>query len=808
MKQIPPAFEGLTRYRQFITYMLVPSVSRPGSVDKIPINPFTLEPTNPHDPNNWMSAAAAIEQAHKCPADVGVGFVFTRHDPFFFLDIDKCLTPEGHWSALAQSLMDAFRGAAFEVSQSGKGLHIIGSGACPPHSCKNTSHGIELYTEARFVALTGDFTEGSVEQSMTPQLQWLVTNYFSKAIRHDEDPDLWNHEPVAEWNGPMDDDVLINKAMSTVGVANVFGGKASFQDLFEANVHVLAAAYPSSSGKPFDESSADMALACHLAFWTGKNHERIKNIMVRSALARGKWDREQYMRETIRNACSLQANVYSMSYKAGGPAAAPIQAVPREQTTQLVSAIPASMLPAVTGSREMAQVPEISAGAQYMPASEQPEYFKGCIYIRNSHSVLVPDGTMLKPDVFRAMYSGYDFALDLSNSKKTKSAWEAFIESQAFKFPKANRHVFRPELPPLKIFAEEGETVVNSYVPVDTPRRIGNPAPFLDLLAKLLPNLRDQQILLSYMAACVQYPGAKFQWCPILQGCEGNGKTTLVRCVAFAIGKKYSHTPNVLDIANKFNGWIAEKLFIGIDEIYTQDKQELLTTLYPMITNDVLEVQIKGREKQVIDNRANFFMTTNHEDAIKVTEDTRRWCMFFTAQQSKKDKERCGMGGSYFPHLYRWLRAEGYEIVNDYLRTYIIQDEFNPAGVCIEAPATSAYIKASDIGKGRIEQEVLEAVAMGMQGFRGNWMSSVVLDKFLRDRHLDRFVPHVKRRKFLVSLGYDYHPALPGGRATLPIIQEGNNRPLLYCRMDAVPFAQDPIDARNRYMYDQGYAQS
>lgn len=817
MKEFPPAFDGLARYRQFITYMLVPSLSKPGAADKVPVSPVTLHAVSPMDPANWMDKDTAMAEIAKSPVTLGLGFVFTMHDPFFFLDIDKCLIDE-HWSPLADQLMDVFKGAAFEVSQSGKGLHIIGSGACPPHGCKNKTYGIELYTESRFVALTGDYTEGHVDFNCASQLKWLVNTYFGK-------PDIdesteWTHQPVPEWNGPQDDDVLINKMCAQQQTAmQVFGGKASFEALFNADVDALAVAYPDAN-RPYDESSADMALASHLAFWTGKNHERMKNIMLRSKLVRGKWDREDYMRSTIMNACAMCTQVYSMSFNKGGIVPPPIMAEARSGGQ--VALLPAELTQVPGGSTQVAlpgsgvqppatqEATAVTPGVQYMPAALQPEYFRGCVYVRDQHKILVPDGTLLKPDQFRAMYAGYSFAKDLSNSKVTTSAWEAFIESQAFKFPKVSRHVFRPELPPLKIFSEEGETVVNSYVPIETPRRIGDPGPFLDLVERLLPNLRDRQILMSYMAACVQYPGIKFQWCPILQGTEGNGKSTLSRAVAFAVGKRYSHFPNATDIANKFNGWISEKLFIGVEEIYTQEKQELLSALYPMITNDQIEIQMKGGEKFTGDNRANFMMNTNHQDAVKVSADTRRWCMFYTAQQTAADKARYGMGGSYFPQLYRWLKYDGgYEIINEYLHTYPIQDDFNPAGVCVEAPRTTAFLKASEISTGRIEQEVIEAINMNMQGFRGHWVSSYALDRFLRERQLAKFVPMGKRRELMVAIGYDYHPRLEavGGRSPLGIMAEGNTRPILYSRVDSPPFARDPIEARNKYVSDQGYEQ-
>lgn len=794
MQQLPEAFAGLARYRQFIVYRLAPSLTIPGATDKIPTNPFTLYPANPMDPDNWMDFETARSGLSNAP-DLGIGFVFTSQDPFFFLDIDKCLEGE-NWSERATQMLEYFDGAAVEISQSGSGLHIIGSGTVPSHACKNKEEKLELYTEQRFVALTGSYTSGSVDHNCQRELEWLVTNFFDK-------PDItvdgeeWSHRPVEEWNGPWDDDLLIDKAMQSQSGGNVFGNKASFADLFEAREDVLAAAYPETGGKmrPFDESSADMALAQHLAFWTGKNHERIKNIMLRSKLVRDKWDRDDYIVRTVQNACALQGDVYNVQYKLGHTQTAPVLAAPREVSVP------------VPGT-EVAETPaQAQPGMQFLTAQEQPEYFRGCVYIRSLHRILVPDGSLLKPEQFRVTYGGYNFCMDAANAKTTKSAWEAFTESQAYKFPKVHHHVFRPELPPLKIFSEEGVTVVNSYVPIDTERAPGDPSPFLNLLYKLLPSQRDREILLCYMAALVQYPGQKFMWAPVLQGVEGNGKTTLLQVVAFCVGRRYSHFPNAQDIANKFNAWLAEKLFIGLEEVYVGDKREVLDALKPMITNSEIEIQRKGQDQEKIDNRANFMLTTNHMDGIKVTTDTRRWCMLFTAQQTRADKQRDGLEGSYFPNLYHWLNNGGYAIINGYLREFPITEEFNPAGQCVEAPTTSSSIDAQDMSLGSIEQEIKEAIEMGESGFKGGWVSSIKLDELLQERHLARLVPRNKRRRLMNGLGYDWHPALGdnGGRVNRTILQEGAKKPVLFYKMDQVVGTHDAGQARNEYIQAQGY---
>src|SRR5690606_886953 len=62
----------------------------------------------------------------------------------------------------------------------------------------------------------------------------------------------------------------------------------------------LSKAYPSATGDAYDRSSADAALASHLHFWTGRNCERVRQLMERSGLVRDKWrDRPESLETTV-----------------------------------------------------------------------------------------------------------------------------------------------------------------------------------------------------------------------------------------------------------------------------------------------------------------------------------------------------------------------------------------------------------------------------------------------------------------------------------------------------------------------------
>lgn len=728
----------LANYGQFILHR-----------DKRPVG-LDLNYIDPHDPANWLTYQQAEQYAPVLQAEIG--FVFTANDPFFFLDLDKCFV-NGRWSELAQYLCGVLSGCAVEISRSGVGLHIIGISKPVQHACKNVQLGIELYTEKRFVAITDYNTIGNVGTDATEVLQQIINMYFPPQgkIEHVD----WTDKPCAEWNGYEDDQQLIEAMLKTTSAANIFGNKAAIRDLWGANETVLSGVYPSPSGNPFDHSSADAALCAHLAFWTGKNCDRMDRLFRQSNLMRDKWElREDYRYSTIVKAVGNCANVYAKRKRE-----------PQQQ--------PESVKPNTKPAAQLVY----KTGYQFISPDDQVELFKGCVYVEKLNRVFTPSGALLKQEQFKVMYGGYIFNLDTELDKTTTNAWTAFTESQAVNFPKVKTICFRPDLAEGAIIKDR----VNIYIDKPVELLEGDPAPFFDFLSRILPNERDRVILVSYMAACVQHKGVKFQWAPLVQGVEGNGKSLLIRVMTHAIDEDYTHLVNPKDIDNKFNAWVLGKIFAGIEEIYIQDRFEAVNALKPLITNDRIEIQAKGADQVTSDNRANFMLCTNHKDAIRKSQNDRRYCVFFTAQQSLIDIKRCGMGGDYFPDMYNWLKNGGYKIVANFLHTYAIPEEFNPATHCHRAPETSTTAEAMELSLGRIEQEILTQVEQGTPGFIGGWISSIALDRLLKSMRDDKRISRHRRAEILEELGYIKHPNLDDGRSPHVIPIDGG-RPRLWIK--------------------------
>lgn len=265
---------------------------------KVPCDLATGQRIDPHDASRWMpyALAHALDPDH-------VGFVLTADDPYFCIDLDHAWDGE-QWSQVALDTVARFPGAYVEVSYSGDGLHVIGRGALPD-GYGTRGPAVECYTHARFIAITGRHAQGDPDTEC--DLAAWAALYLKPA-------GLPATVSTGDATPLPDDDDLIRRmlgARASAGVA--FGGKASAADLWHGNTPALADAWPSQTDD-YDRSAADAALAAHLAFWTGKDHERMARLMRRSALVRDKWDRrgDDYLRRTIIGACAQVQRVYQV----------------------------------------------------------------------------------------------------------------------------------------------------------------------------------------------------------------------------------------------------------------------------------------------------------------------------------------------------------------------------------------------------------------------------------------------------------------------------------------------------------------
>jgi hypothetical protein len=116
------------------------------------------------EPRDWASYETALAAWQANPQRyAGIGFVFTKSDPFAGIDLDDCLNSEGGVKPWARGVVERFADSYCEISPSGGGLKIWVYGALPANVPKVLvgDGGIELYDHARYFAVTGRAFRGA-----------------------------------------------------------------------------------------------------------------------------------------------------------------------------------------------------------------------------------------------------------------------------------------------------------------------------------------------------------------------------------------------------------------------------------------------------------------------------------------------------------------------------------------------------------------------------------------------------------------------------------------------------------------------
>lgn len=631
-----------------------------------------------------------------------LGFWLTPDCGYWFFDLDKASSGDGVVSPLAAQLVACFPGALVEWSSSGKGLHVIGKGVAPPHRCKPPRNikqsmlplELEFYTEGRGIAfgLSGE-AQGSADTQHDLMVASLCTLYFPpRAVGEPGD----GARP--EWRGPADDDVLLMRALAARQSAeSAFGGKPGFARLW-AGVDVE------------QNSDNDMALASHLAFWTGCDEERVHRMMMRSGLRREKWDSHRpggtYLTHTIANACATTTTVYQepernqsaamalygargndlATVTMAGQGAAVITPELKALVQELLDAVTACgtiedmhnlVVPRIQGAgvpgvyREQlvravnaqldiwhAKLPVGQLRALLFPPAmvdassvEAPLWVQQHCYVKDGDFFYdTGNGARLSYQGFQAEYSRL-MPMRPSGGRENPVEW-AFTR---WHISTVHHLGYRPDMP--MFYTWDGLDYANLYNPSSvpacatewTPEGIAGIQALQGMLWDMTGRREDvYKVLLGWLAHNCQKPGVKIRWAPIIKGCPGDAKTIVTNVLRAAMGYRNVNVTGNATLRNNggFNDWMVGAAVNVIEEIMLTGKERhsLFNAMLECITNDVLNVNAKGAKTYKTWNVTNHMANTNHNDALPLPKEDRRWFVVFTPWESLPDMYAyCGM---------------------------------------------------------------------------------------------------------------------------------------------------------------------
>ena len=597
-----------------------------------------------------------------------LGYWLTQEERLFFIDLDNCVDPAtGTLTPAAAALAAPFvtAGCFFEASTSGTGAHIVGtySGELPAHSNRvPKEHNHEFYIQDRGIVLNLPASQGDPSVDATGHLLTMLPEWFPP--RAAPQLVLPVGERRADWRGPEDDDELIRRALAAQGsVASRLGGKASFADLWEGRVE--------------KNSESDMALASHLAFWTGCDVERIERLMFRSGLVRDKWrEHRTYLRDiTIAHACATTPNVYQEPERkdavgellgTGGDVdyyeltdrtigSINNSGTFKELMDQVVPSLPGLGLPPAHAERvvralskrlelfdsklPVAQIRQLvsppSSGT--LVNSDPPEWFAPFCYVRRTETYYnTVSGTQFTADNFRTEFSRY---MPFKQNGQREDPVVAAREK--WNVVTVDDLLYRPDRD--VYFDYANKRFANEFLPSSLPAIT---TPTADCSAAiqafqqhlyLMCNYRDELYvqLLCWLAHNVQHPGRKIRWSPIIKGVQGDGKSIVADLMRAAMGISNVKMTSISNLSNSggFTDWATGAAVNFIEEIQLTGKERyrLFNAMKTYIADTFIDINRKGRAAGLtVPNVTNHWANTNYADALPIDDGDRRWCVIFT----------------------------------------------------------------------------------------------------------------------------------------------------------------------------------
>ncbi|MGI4790604.1 MAG: hypothetical protein ACRYFS_17355 [Janthinobacterium lividum] len=275
---IPAALRSLP---QWVVWKLE---TRPGQakLTKVPYDARTGYKADSTDADTWSPLETALAAYAKARSGYsGIGFVFSRDDPYAGIDLDGCRDSEtGEIEPWAQAVIDRMNSYA-EISPSGTGIKIIVIAAHPGEGFKKdlkNGRAYEMYDAARYFTLTGNALPGSPISiaERNGEFNALHKEVFKKEILKaagKASPRPAAGRKLSSGSSLADTDILAK--------ARNAGNGVKFSALYDQGWEM--AGYS-------DHSAADFALCGILAFWTAGDTQRMDALFRASALMRPKWD--------------------------------------------------------------------------------------------------------------------------------------------------------------------------------------------------------------------------------------------------------------------------------------------------------------------------------------------------------------------------------------------------------------------------------------------------------------------------------------------------------------------------------------
>ena len=699
------------------------------------------------NPKHWCSYNEAID-AYIMDGFDGVGIAFDGSDGVHGIDLDKCIV-DGTINSLAQELLDRVDGYA-ETSPSGTGIKLFTKSNLAINGKKGN---VEVYKEGRYFTVTGHTLNGhDLLPDAIQDVDWFVEKHFgsNEALGLESyKPPLndWDLERVETELLPFIGDLEPYDLWLQLGMALHHQGRGGeeWMELWD-QASRQTGSYDrrelESKWDSFSEQHGSGGGAITLASIIKKVIEFKKAEQTRTfdrckALIVDETDLEQ-LKTVVVEAIKAELGLDHISRNV-------LAGILKTKFKDLNFPI------SINDAKNLIK-PKIHEGV--------PEWLGDWVYVTHEDKFFnVNSKRKVSQQGFGAMFNrfcGDDSAATLS--------------LDLFRIPTPDKIIYLPAAEDL--FELNGIECVNEYnknSPPDVPASLsaGDLKAIEVVQAHLSMILVEQhavEIMLSWMAYCVQNPGSKIRWAPLIKGIEGDGKSVLGNLMMGVMGMANVGIVSPSVLATGFTSWAAGRCVNVLEEIRMvgHNRHDVLNTIKPYITNDQVTIHPKGITEYVAPNTVNYIAFTNHHDALPLEDTDRRWWVQFTPFNEQHELLKVA-DSDYFSNLFNAIRDHSPGL-RKWLLEYQLNPLFNPKG---QAPSSLAKDQMVSLNVSEDFGVVKELLSEGGFGFN---------DQILSSRHFTTALSFIENievpktislNKIFMKLGYSAlgHPVKWEGKA-------------------------------------------
>lgn len=228
---------------------------------------------------------------------------------------------------------------------------------------------------------------------------------------------------------------------------------------------------------------------------------------------------------------------------------------------------------------------------------------------------------------------------------------------------------------------------------------------WLDHVAYIFQDEDARNLFLNFWAYIFQNPGKKINWAFVLRGPQGIGKDLMLRPLLECLGLWNVSTIKAKDIESDWTDFLERQIVI-IEELPPYNKKDIYENLKSLVcvAQELVRINKKNVPQYYIRNMQNYFIFTNHADALALEPDDRRFYIYGSLAIAREP--------AYYTRMAHAFKAIAFKSA---LLAYLLKRDISKFDPMASPPWTDAKREMAAAAQSPVEQWVGEQFEDGAQ---------------------------------------------------------------------------------------------